>query len=49
MNTNEVKTGDTDDNDAEQVDDCGSENRCGNKRILGSVVKTKTDRCRRRL
>jgi len=45
-----VKTGDTDDNDAEQVDDWGSEkNRCGDKRILGSVVKTKTDRCRRGL
>jgi len=45
MNTNEVRTGDTDDND-EQVDDWGSEYRCGDKRILGSVVKTKTDRCR---
>jgi len=39
MNTNEVRTGDTDDNDDEQVGDWGSEYRCGDKRILGSVVK----------
>jgi len=43
MNTNEVKIGDSDDKDDEQVDDWGTEIRCGNKRILGSVVK---DSCR---
>jgi len=45
-----VKTGDTDDENNEQVDDWGSEFRCGDKRMLGSVVKmTKTEWCRRRL
>jgi len=41
----------TDDQADEQVDDWGSEFRCGdNKRMLGSVVKmTKTEWCRRRL
>jgi len=45
-----VKTGDTDDENDEQVDDWGNEFRCGDKRMLGSVVKmTKTEWCRRRL
>jgi len=44
MNTNKVMTGDRDD---EQVDDWESEFRCGDKRMLGSVVKmTKTEWCR---
>jgi len=34
-----VETGDTDEHDDQQVDDCGSEFRCGDKRILGSVVQ----------
>jgi len=47
MNTNEVKT---DDNHDEQVDDWGSEFRCGDKMMLGSVVKmTKTEWWKRRL
>jgi len=47
---NKVKTGDTDEQDDEQVADGGSEFRCGDKRILGSVVQiTKTEWCRRRL
>jgi hypothetical protein len=42
-----VKTGDTDDDNDEQVYDSGSEFRCGDKRMLGSVVKmTKTEWCR---
>jgi len=50
MNPDEVKTGDTDDNHDEQVDDRGSEFRCGDKRMLGSVAKmTKTEWCRRGL
>jgi len=45
-----VKTGDTDEQDDKQVDDWGSDFRCGDKRILGSVVKmTKTEWCRRGL
>jgi len=45
-----VKTGDTDDENDEQVDDWGSEFRCGGKMMLGNVVKTtKTEWCRRRL
>jgi len=44
---NNVKTGDTDDVNDEQVDDWGSEFRCGDKRMLGSVVTmTKTEWCR---
>jgi len=35
MNTNEVRTGDTDDNDDEQVDDWGSEFRSGDKKDSG--------------
>jgi len=43
-------TGETDDEDDQQVDDCGSEFRWGDKRILGSVVKkTQTELCRWRL
>jgi len=39
-----------DDQDDEQVDDWGSEFRCGDKRMVGSVVKmTKTEWCRRGL
>jgi len=45
-----VKTGDTDEQDEEQVADEGvSSARYGDKRILGRVVQmTKTDWCRRR-
>jgi len=50
INTNKVMTGDPDDQDDEQVDDWGSEFRCGEKRMLGSVVKmTKTEWSRQTL
>jgi len=47
MNTNEVKTGDTDDDDDKQV--CNEEVSSGVKTqgVLGSVVKRKTGWCRR--
>jgi len=44
MNTNKVRTSDTDDDD-EQVGNEGVSSGEETRKILGSVVKAKTDRC----